>query len=409
MLAQQAQDNANANAAAAEQGSLGADKGKRRMLDSDRTQSPSQQRQHYIHANAYPPFNLVNADSDEERAFHQRRQSQDSSNGNDAPSSAPQQNGSNNDEARPYGASIPFIYDPIRKETVFPGNAPPGTVPFSDRRSGGESSNANASRAREAGEMRVASTNTTASDPSAPWPNISGAASTARVDGSSSSSAANFASSSSHSQGMNGTGNIDSSHASRAASGSPSSNAFGAADPSDYNLVSFGAGTTAQHLDSVSSTSTYMNASNQGSVAPNEIARNDSGTECFVPWACYPVGSAIFLTGGYGFVSRLYGLSMDLVTELEIVLPPTSEKTSSRAQITDGPPLLVDGELNETGRVVTLKVDFENDPELTQEEKLEQRELWWACRGAGTAFGIVTNITSKAYNIGQVLAGNVIL
>jgi hypothetical protein len=56
-----------------------------------------------------------------------------------------------------------------------------------------------------------------------------------------------------------------------------------------------------------------------------------------------------------------------------------------------------------------LKVDYMNDPDLSQEEKQEQEELWWACRGAGTAFGIVTNITSKAYNIGQVLAGNVIL
>lgn len=373
LLAQQAQDNAN-NAMALEQ-SLSSDKGKRRMLDSDREQQTTQQ-QHYIHANAYPPFNLVNADPEEERAFHQRRQSQSGSvdsYGNGTSTNGTHDNTANSD--LPFSATIPFIYDPIRKETVFPGNAPPGTVPFSDAPRRGSSSNDRS----YGGEMGVATTASAAADPNTAWPNVT-----------------------------SGNDNVSSSNANRAASGSPAENAFGAADPSDYNLVSFGSGTTAQHLDSVSSTSAYT-PTQSGQVEPNEIARNDSGTECFVPWACYPVGSAIFLTGGYGFVSRLYGLSMDLVTELEIVLPPTSERTSSRAQGTNGPPLLVDGELNETGRIVTLKVDFENDKEMTQEEKLEQRELWWACRGAGTAFGIVTNITSKAYNIGQVLAGNVIL
>lgn len=391
LLAQQAQDNAN-NAIALEQ-SLSSDKGKRRMLDSDREQQSTQQ-QHYIHANAYPPFNLVNADPEEERAFHQRRQSQSGpteSYSNGANTNGTHDNNGNND--LPFSATIPFIYDPIRKETVFPGNAPPGTVPFSDAPRRASSSNDRS----YGGEMSVATTASAAADPNTAWPNVT-----------SGSTANNITTSSASSRNQGSNGNASSSNATRAASGSPAENAFGAADPSDYNLVSFGSGTTAQHLDEVSSTSAYT-PTQSGQVEPNEIARNDSGTECFVPWACYPVGSAIFLTGGYGFVSRLYGLSMDLVTELEIVLPPTSARTSSRAQGTNGPPLLVDGELDETGRIVTLKVDFENDKEMTQEEKLEQRELWWACRGAGTAFGIVTNITSKAYNIGQVLAGNVIL
>lgn len=365
LLAQQAQDNANNAAISSMQ-----DKGKRRMLDSDRPSSPSElQQTHFIHANAYPPFNLVNADPEQTRAFHTRRQSQD--NGSNANGTS----GSNN------GHSVPFIYDPIRKETVFPGNAPPGTVPFS------EVPNDPLSRTAP-GTMHTASTSSAASDPNTPWPTLA-AGSTV--------------------QGSSNTNGQASNNVSRAVSTSPAENAFGAADPSDYKFVSFGSGTTAQHLDSVTSTSEYVLRHKGEHEEPNEICRNDSGLECFVPWACYPVGSAIFLTGGYGFVSRLYGLSMDLVTELEIVLPPTSTSSSKRAIGSDGPPPMVDGELGESGRIVKLKVDYANDPDLSQEEKQEQEELWWACRGAGTAFGIVTNITCKAYNIGQVLAGNVIL
>lgn len=350
-LAQQAEQSADSVSA-------DKDKGKRRMLETDRSSSTGEQT-HFIHANAYPPFNLVNADPEQSRAFRSRRQSQDA-------------------DGQRNGQSIPFIYDPIRKETVFPGNAPPGTVPFSDAPRGSSSGQTSIG-----GAMHSATTSSAAANPNTAWP--SGNASTLRQNGQDSTQADNGSSDS----------NLD--------------NVFGAANPSDYHLVSFGSGTTAHHLDSVSSTSKYV-ARLQGDVqSPNEVCRNDSGVECFVPWACYPVGSAIFLTGGYGFVSRLYGLSMDLVTEFELVLPPTSKASSTRAINLDSPPPMIDGELQETGRIVKLKVDYMNDPDLSQEEKQEQEELWWACRGAGTAFGIVTNITSKAYNIGQVLAGNVIL
>lgn len=371
LLAQQAQDNANS----AVLSSLPSDKGKRRMLDSDRPSSPSQlqEQTHFIHANAYPPFNLVNADPEQTRAFHMRRKSQDN---------GPVTNGGNatNDDNNENGQTVPFIYDPIRKETVFPGHAPPGTVPFSDAPQDSLSRSA-------PGTMHTASTSTAASDPNTPWPTV--AAGTTH-------------------QGSNANGRAAES-TSRAVSNAPAENAFGAADPSDYNYVSFGSGTTAQHLDSVTSTSEYVIRHKGEHEEPNEICRNDSGLECFVPWACYPVGSAIFLTGGYGFVSRLYGLSMDLVTELEIVLPPNSKNSSKRAIYLNEEPPMIDGELNESGKIIKLKLDYANDPDLSQEEKLEQEELWWAMRGAGTAFGIVTNITSKAYNIGQVLAGNVIL
>lgn len=159
----------------------------------------------------------------------------------------------------------------------------------------------------------------------------------------------------------------DSPH-SRSSSSTPSSSSysslsdslsFGAQIPSSYITVTFGSGVKAKELDEFTSPSGY-----------------------FVPLACYPVGSAIFTTGGYGFVSRLFGLSMDITLELEIVLPIS-------------------------GKIVHLR-DYQNDPTMSAEEKLEQEELWFACRGAGTAFGIVTKIKAKAFKIGKVLSGNII-
>ena len=135
---------------------------------------------------------------------------------------------------------------------------------------------------------------------------------------------------------------------------------FGVQDPEHSVVVSLGAGVRAPALDKYTYQYGYL-----------------------VPSACYPVGTAIFTTGGYGFASRMFGLSMDLTTELEVVLPSD-------------------------GRIVTLKNDWLDNPSLSPEEKAEQEELWWAFRGAGTAFGIVTHIKAKAYKIGKVLAGNLI-
>ena len=141
----------------------------------------------------------------------------------------------------------------------------------------------------------------------------------------------------------------------------PSSLPFGVTDPTDHILVTFGSGVRAKELDEATAKRGY-----------------------FVPQACYPVGTAIFTTGGYGFVSRLFGLSMDITTQMEVVLPSD-------------------------GRIVTLHADYKSNPSLSDEAKQEQEELWWACRGAGTAFGIITEIRAKAFKVGQVLAGNVIL
>src|SRR5262249_13104934 len=39
-----------------------------------------------------------------------------------------------------------------------------------------------------------------------------------------------------------------------------------------------------------------------------------------VPMSSFPVGTGIFLSGGFGYLSRMYGLSMDNVIEVEMVL-----------------------------------------------------------------------------------------
>lgn len=404
ILSQQAQERAAANGNGnrpANDGINGSsstvDKGKRRMLDSDKERSGTagpgklHQHHHYIHANAYPPFNFVNADPVQEQAFHDNvakspdlrdvhlPNGNNNHKGNDVEGNDNDNGMKSGDDETDEGVSLPFIYHPGNKETLFPNPAPPGMIPFSQPSSSLTSSAMANLRAPEIGSSIMHSHATMFSDanahPSSAGPNGSGLAQLQASGGQA---------------GLSGTdASLD------------DTSFFGAADPASYNIVSFGAGTTARRLDEVSSTRDYVVPKGKD----NDYSSNTSGTECFVPWACYPVGSAIFLTGGYGFVSRLYGLSMDLVTELELVLPPApSSTTNGSASDSDGSA----GQSAE-GRIVRLKADYATDPALSDEEKREQEELWWACRGAGTAFGIATNITCKAYNIGLVLAGNVIL
>ncbi|KAF7790950.1 hypothetical protein EIP86_001909 [Pleurotus ostreatoroseus] len=88
-----------------------------------------------------------------------------------------------------------------------------------------------------------------------------------------------------------------------------------------------------------------------------------------VPSAAHPVGSSTMLLSGFGFLSRLYGLSSDNLVEVEMVLA-------------DGSIVIVSEE--------------------------EHPDLWWAIRGAGPAFGIVTRYKAKAYPVPVVFAGNLI-
>lgn len=291
-----------------------------------------QQASRFILANSYPPMNLSNADSDNLPAFSAVSARE---NGNAVSSD---QNSSS--------TSTPFNYDVAAGRAIFPDPLVPGMIPpFSGSKT--------ESLARASGQQQQMA-------------------------------AASSSSSSSSSAGQAGSSlaapppvrepllRNRSSRDGSNASGSSNAELFGACtDTSDFKLVRFGAGIRAQALDAVTST-----------CASSAEAAAAGGY--FVPQACYPVGTAIFSTGGYGFLSRLYGLSMDQVTSYEIVLP-------------------------HDGRVVTLHQDWRTRKGLSDGERQEQEELWFVMRGAGTAFAVITTITAKAYRVGKVLAGNVIL
>ncbi|KAF7290117.1 FAD-binding PCMH-type domain-containing protein [Mycena chlorophos] len=88
-----------------------------------------------------------------------------------------------------------------------------------------------------------------------------------------------------------------------------------------------------------------------------------------IPFAAHPAGSGVMLLGGFGFLSRLHGLSSDNLVEVEMVLAD--------------------------GRIVIVNKD-------------EHPDLWWGLRGAGPALGIVTRYKAKAFPIPVVFAGNLL-
>ncbi|GJE98185.1 hypothetical protein PsYK624_144070 [Phanerochaete sordida] len=104
-------------------------------------------------------------------------------------------------------------------------------------------------------------------------------------------------------------------------------------------------------------------------VSPVSGATEDGLVPYHVPMAAHPTGSSVLFLSGFGFLSRLYGLSVDNLLEVEMVLAD--------------------------GRIV-----------IVSEE--EHPELWWAIRGAGPAFGIATRFKVKAYPVPVCFAGNLI-
>lgn len=131
--------------------------------------------------------------------------------------------------------------------------------------------------------------------------------------------------------------------------------------PHSHVYVTFGAGMRQKEID------TYT-AKN-----PFEVRYPSGAGSCtipyHVPFSAHPVGSSIMLLGGFGFLSRLHGLSVDNLVEVEMVLAD--------------------------GRIVVVN---EN----------EHSDLWWALRGAGTTLGIATRYKAKAYPVPVVFAGNLI-
>jgi hypothetical protein len=77
----------------------------------------------------------------------------------------------------------------------------------------------------------------------------------------------------------------------------------------------------------------------------------------------------LILGGGFGFLTGLHGLTIDVLLAVEVVLADGSIVTASATENTD---------------------------------------LFWALRGAGASFGVVTSFTSRAFSQGNVWAGALI-
>ncbi|KAG6888392.1 hypothetical protein C0995_008632 [Termitomyces sp. Mi166 len=127
-----------------------------------------------------------------------------------------------------------------------------------------------------------------------------------------------------------------------------------------HAYVTFGAGMRQKEIDTYTAQhqleARYSNGSGEG-------------VPYHVPFSAHPVGSSIMILGGFGFLSRLRGLSIDNLVEVEMVLAD--------------------------GRII-----------IVSEE--EHPDLWWAIRGAGPALGIATRYKAKAYPVPVVFAGNLI-
>ena len=164
-------------------------------------------------------------------------------------------------------------------------------------------------------------------------------------------------------------------------SSSPSTSTSMAGTPNQppYTLVTFDAGARAKDIDRVTHVSPFG--------------------AYHVPLAAFPVGSAVMMSGGFGFLSRLHGLSMDNLTEVEFVMADGRIVWLGRES-------LEEGERNEIGKCLGVEMPDGSKGDMSAEEA---EELWWAIRGAGTTLGVATRYRAKAYHIPVVFAGNLIL
>ncbi|CAE6410755.1 unnamed protein product [Rhizoctonia solani] len=164
----------------------------------------------------------------------------------------------------------------------------------------------------------------------------------------------------------------------------------------------------------------------------------------YVPFAAHPVGSTVMLLGGFGFLSRLRGLSMDCLVEAEVVLADGRIVWVSSSGVKDEAGNDIELEETEDAELDANAKEFIQDekerakrmkekskeqdsdlpaseskderteqpidpPEPDEEEEVKcRRGLWWALRGAGSAFGIVTRYKAKAFPVPIVFAGNLI-
>ncbi|KAJ7721491.1 hypothetical protein B0H16DRAFT_1602527 [Mycena metata] len=124
--------------------------------------------------------------------------------------------------------------------------------------------------------------------------------------------------------------------------------------------ITFGAGMRQKEIDQYA-------AAHQ--LEAHSLAGPNTTIPYHVPFSAHPVGSGVMLLGGFGFLSRLHGLSIDNLVEAEVVT--------------------ADGQI----RIVN---------------KEEHPDLWWGLRGAGTSLGIVTRYKARAFPVPVVFAGNLL-
>ncbi|KAF6759991.1 hypothetical protein DFP72DRAFT_805866 [Ephemerocybe angulata] len=127
-----------------------------------------------------------------------------------------------------------------------------------------------------------------------------------------------------------------------------------------HAYVTFGAGMRQKEIDTYTA---------KHKLEARYITGQGDGIPYHVPFSAHPVGSSIMLLAGFGFLSRLHGLSIDNLVEVEMVLAD--------------------------GRIVVVNED-------------DHPDLWWAVRGAGTTIGIATRYKAKAFPVPVVFAGNLI-
>jgi FAD/FMN-containing dehydrogenase len=94
------------------------------------------------------------------------------------------------------------------------------------------------------------------------------------------------------------------------------------------------------------------------------------------------------LLGGFGFLSRLHGLSVDSLVEAEVVLA-------------DGRIVIVNEKEHEGEHPVRSPVPHARTYG-------ENGDLWWGLRGSGSALCIATRYKARAYPVPVVFAGNLI-